>query len=267
MTDPDPWFDTAVAHLADPQNLKVWSVIVSLFGDLAQQKDDCVSGAALTAILKPMGLKPEAIRVALHRLRKDGWIDSDRVGRGSMHFLTDYGRAQSAAVTPRIYDENTTPASDWHLLIAEDGRAADTLNTLLLTTDYIALGRNAALGPGPLPGDCEDLVGFTATAHAVPQWLKARLFPQDLAQACASLRDTVHAVRADRPRTEALTAVQIATLRTLLIHRWRRVALRHPVLPQVFHPDDWPEPACRREVFGLLGTLRLPSVAEINVSG
>ncbi|MDP5218567.1 PaaX family transcriptional regulator C-terminal domain-containing protein [Ruegeria sp. 2205SS24-7] len=266
MTKPDPWFDTAVTRLADPQAFKVWSVIVSLFGDLAQQKGDRVSGAALTTILQPMGLKPEAIRVALHRLRKDGWIDSDRIGRGSVHFLTDYGRAQSAAVTPRIYDEHPTPASDWHLLIAEDGRAADTLNTLLLTEDYIALGRHTALGPGPLPSECEDLIGFTATAHAIPQWLKTRLFPDDLAQASATLRDAASAVSANQPRAGTLSAVQIATLRTLVIHRWRRMALRHPVLPPVFHPGDWPEPECRRNVFRLLAALPRPSVVEINDS-
>ncbi|WP_372571109.1 PaaX family transcriptional regulator C-terminal domain-containing protein [Ruegeria jejuensis] len=266
MTKPNPWFDTAVARLADPQAFKVWSVIVSLFGDLAQQPADRVSGAALTAILQPMGLKPEAIRVALHRLRKDGWIDSNRIGRGSVHFLTDYGRAQSAAVTPRIYDEHPTPASDWHVLIAEDGRAADTLNTLLLTEDYIALGRHAALGSGPLPTECEDLIGFTATAPAIPQWLKIRLFPDDLAQASATLRDAARTISADKPHTEALSTVQIATLRTLVIHRWRRVALRHPVLPPVFHPSDWPEPECRRSVFRLLAALPRPSVSAINDS-
>ncbi|MCL6283748.1 PaaX family transcriptional regulator [Ruegeria sp. 2012CJ41-6] len=267
MTKPDLWFDSAVTRLADPQAFKVWSVIVSLFGDLAQQKGDRVSGTALTAILQPMGLKPEAIRVALHRLRKDGWIDSDRIGRGSVHFLTEYGRAQSAAVTPRIYDEDPAPVPDWHLLIAEDGRAADTLNTLLLTEDYIALGRHAALGPGPLPDDCEDLIGFTTTAHAIPPWLKSRLFPEELAQASASLRDGARAVNADKPGAKILSAVQIATLRTLVIHRWRRVALRHPVLPPVFLPVDWPEQACRQEVFRLLNALPRPSVAEINENG
>ncbi len=81
-------FELGIAQLTDLQNLRVWSIIVSLFGDLAQKPGDQISGTTLTQIITPMGIKPEAIRVALHRLRKDGWIESTRSGRASVHFLT-----------------------------------------------------------------------------------------------------------------------------------------------------------------------------------
>ena len=79
----DQWFETSINLLSDPQNQRVWSVIISLFGDMAQRPNEKISGAALTRIITPMGIKPEAIRVALHRLRKDGWIESVRAGRAS----------------------------------------------------------------------------------------------------------------------------------------------------------------------------------------
>ena len=64
-------FEASIAQLTDLQNLRVWSIIVSLFGDLAQKTGDQISGTTLTQIITPMGIKPEAIRVALHRLRKE----------------------------------------------------------------------------------------------------------------------------------------------------------------------------------------------------
>ena len=96
MTNQSSWFETAVADLVDPQDQRVWSIIVSLFGDMAQEPGAQISGGALTQIIEPMGIKPEAIRVALHRLRKDGWIESDRIGRVSRHVLSEFGRTQSA---------------------------------------------------------------------------------------------------------------------------------------------------------------------------
>ncbi|WP_425043090.1 PaaX family transcriptional regulator C-terminal domain-containing protein [Primorskyibacter sp. S87] len=256
------WFDASVSQLIDPQNQRVWSLIVSLFGDLAQRPGDRISGGALTRILHPLGLKPEAIRVALHRLRKDGWIDSDRIGRESVHYLTEFGRARSAEVTPRIYDRDPAVADHWHLLVAEDGQAVQSLNELLLTRPYLSLGRNVALGADDPPAECEDLLVFEVTARAVPSWVQDRLFPTDLREACDSLRQAAENVSKSRAG-KALTPLQVATLRTLVVHRWRRVVLRHPDLPEEFSPVGWTGPACRSAVFKLLDTLPFPGLKAL----
>ncbi|SLN22500.1 Transcriptional repressor PaaX [Falsiruegeria litorea R37] len=261
MTAQDQWFDSAITRLADPQNQRVWSIIVSLFGDLAQGPDDRISGAALTRIIQPMHVKPEAIRVALHRLRKDGWIDSARSGRSSEHHLTEFGRVQSAAVTPRIYDRAPKVPQNWHLLMSEGG---GSLEDLLLTESYISIGRSAALGSGNVPSNCDDMVVFDVNARNVPDWLKSRLCPSDLIAACCCLADAVKEVRSTKPGEVDLTAAQIATLRTLIVHRWRRVVLRNPDLPPMFFPDDWRGPDCRDAVFALLDILPKPDLGALN---
>ncbi|AAV94039.1 PaaX family transcriptional regulator [Ruegeria pomeroyi] len=263
MTRHTPWFDTAVTRLADPQNQRVWSIIVSLLGDLARRKGDRISGSALTRITQPMGIKPEAMRVALHRLRKDGWIESSREGRSSVHYLSEYGRTQSDRVTPRIYTRTPELPEAWHILIAEDGSSLNTLNDLLLTDTYIGIGRTVALGSGPVPGDCDDLAGFEVSARAIPGWLQTRLFPEDLGTACQSLHQDCAELRAAGV-PGLLTPFQVATLRTLLVHRWRRVALRHPDLPAAFQPRGWMGPACREQVFALLDALPLPPLPALN---
>ena len=255
----DSWFENAVARLKDPGNQRVWSIIVSLLGDMAQDPKDRISGGALTRIIGPMGIKPEAIRVALHRLRKDGWIDSSRSGRTSEHFLTPSGRSQSAAVTPRIYSRSPAVTESWHVLIAEDGAAQRTLEDVLLTGDYVGIGRHSALGAGPPPQDCDDLLAFTITDARVPNWLRNQIFSSDLIAACSSL---LHDLESTPPPPAGLSAVQRATLRTLIVHRWRRVVLRHPELPDNFLPDNWPGTMCRQRVFSLLDALPRPNPAE-----
>ena len=261
--DPDRWFDACVERLTDPQNLRVWSIIVSVFGDLAQGSGDRLSGGALTRIIGPMGIKPEAIRVALHRLRKDGWLQSERTGRESQHFLTGFGRAQSAAVTPRIYTRMPDAAADWHVLIADEAAGIQTLDDLLLTENHISIARNVALGAGAVPGNTDDILAFAVTPRAVPDWMKSRVCPPDLCRACRSLLDDLVAAADLLTPMPAPTRLQSATLRTLIVHRWRRVVLRHADLPAAYFPDDWPGPACREQVFRLLDVLPCPPLPAL----
>lgn len=260
---PNQWFETSLDPLSHLQNLRVWSIIVSLFGDLAQQPGDQISGITLTRIITPMGIKPEAIRVALHRLRKDGWIESSRSGRASVHFLTEFGRSQSAAVTPRIYARTSEPPSQWHLLIAEDGSGQTALEDALLLPQYISVNRNTALGQGPAPDGQEDLFTANVSALQAPSWLQERLFPSDMVEACHSLLVALQKVTL----ADDITAIEIACLRTLIVHHWRRIALRHPDLPAQFHPKGWTGDDCRARVFELLDQLPQPTLTALEESG
>ena len=266
MTSQNTWFETAVAELADPQDQRVWSIIVSLFGDLAQEPGAQISGGALTRVIEPIGIKPEAIRVALHRLRKDGWIESDRIGRVSRHFLTEYGRTQSIAVTPRIYARTPAPNRQWHLLIAEDGSGTRVLEDVMLSRDYTPIGRNVALGPGPIPDQTDELLAFEVTARSVPEWVQNRLCPVDLRNSCHALLGAAQRAARTRPTKWEPTPAQSATLRTLLVHRWRRVVLRQPDLPQAFFPPDWVGETCRDAVFQLLDGLPRPTPDILNTA-
>lgn len=261
MTTQDKsWFDAAIGHLNDPQHQRVWSLIVSVFGDLAQGPSDRLSSATLTRIMQPMGVKNDAIRVALHRLRKDGWIDNVRAGRSSVHFLTDFGRAQSVKVSPRFYAPAPEPEQDWHILVSHDGPGLAQLEELVQNAGYVPLGRNIALGHGRRPAVCNDLLVMSAAPLSVPDALRDKLCPPELAQACQRLTQDISHALDGLPSNPSLTPSQIATIRALVVHRWRRVVLRHPILPADFLPTDWPEAACRQKVFEILSLLPRPAV-------
>ncbi|WIY26441.1 PaaX family transcriptional regulator C-terminal domain-containing protein [Parasedimentitalea psychrophila] len=261
MTQPkDQWFETSINLLSDPQNQRVWSVIISLFGDMAQRPNEQIGGAALTRIITPMGIKPEAIRVALHRLRKDGWIDSARSGRASTHYLTQHGRDQCAAVTSRIYARDPVLPQELHVLIAAGGAGQAALDEMLLLPGYIAVNRTTALGYGPRPKTSDDLLALETDNYSLPSWFKTRLFPAELSKSCTALFKVVNSMSDPPP---GLTPAQVASLRTLIVHRWRRVVLRHPDLPADFHPLTWPGVACRDRVFALLDQLPLPNLSQL----
>lgn len=262
----DIWFDFAVETLNDPQNQRVWSVIVSVFGDLAQSKGDQLSGGTLSRIIMPLGIKSDAIRVALHRLRKDGWIDNTRIGRQSAHFLTPHGRALSVEVTPRIYQALPEIKAPRFIVIADDAEGTATLNELIDRPDYFSVARTVALGHGQLPENIDTLMVFDVTARSVPVWFRNKLCPPDLVTTCRQLLSDLRAVMDAKPADLQLTPQQIATLRTLIVHRWRRVVLRHPDLPEDFFPADWVGAECRQQVAQLLDVLPCPKIRHLEAA-
>lgn len=264
--DATNWFEAAIEKLADPQNQRVWSVIVSLFGDLARQPDDRLSGAALGRIIGPVGIRPEAIRVAVHRLRKDGWLESRRSGRESQHFLSAFGREQCNVVAPRIYARAPAARPDWHIVLAEEPAGVPLLDDLLLTESYVSIGRNVAIGAGPAPVDADDLLVFSTTPVSVPGWFRDKVCPPDLNRACQALLTDLTAASGLLTADRAPSPLQTATLRTLIVHRWRRVALRYPELPAAFFPPDWPGEACRDLVFRLLDRLPRPALETLEAA-
>lgn len=246
---------------------RLWSLIISVFGDLAQAPGSRISGTALGQITDLVGIKPEAMRVALHRLRKDGWIESVREGRASFHQLTEFGCRQCAEASPRIYGPDPDPSASVHLLLVEDGTpdSRRLLETYALTELYVQISGQALVGLGDPPEDAEGLFVVRSIDVEVPDWLKVKVCPSDLQADYGRLFRALEIVEHQIGSTKGMTVIEIATLRTLVVHSWRRVLLRHPSLPAQFFPDGWVGSECRALVSDILDRLVLtePDALEI----
>lgn len=255
------WFETCVAQLTSTGTQRVWSVLVTIFGDLAQDKSDQISGALTTSMTSLTGIKPEATRVALHRLRKEGWIESTRIGRNSVHQLTKFGRRQSAEAAPRIYARETEQPSLWHVLIAGNTDSSrNELAELMLTGDYISLNPTTSLAPGPVPDGLEDVLGMESNAISAPEWLRELCGPDSVKHAYDAFLETIDRVEELLPSDGVGDPMRIAVLRVMIVHNWRRIILRHPPLPAAFLPLDWQEAACRTKVADVLDRLPKPNL-------
>ncbi|MDU8910618.1 PaaX family transcriptional regulator C-terminal domain-containing protein [Aestuariicoccus sp. MJ-SS9] len=242
-------FERSVSALTEGQTLRVWSVIVTIFGDLAQAPGQTLSGRALARLCAPMGLRDEAQRVALHRLRKEGWIESRRDGRQSHYGLTDWGRAQARAASPRIY--GPAPAGPLYLWVTET--AAEP------RADVVAIAPNLALSTaidGP-PGSMVQQVA----PEALPGWMRARVADPALVAEAARLTAALERLRTELPKIT--DPAQQAVLRVLMVHGWRRIALKLPLLPDAAFPDGWQGAAARAHLGALLQALPRPAPAAL----
>ena len=220
-------FITLTAPLRAVGGGRVWSLMISLFGDLAQAEGTAIDGPVLSAMMTLLEIKPEATRVALHRLRNDGWIKSDKVGRISRHSLTEKGRAESAAATPRI---------------------------------FAPLAPRLFVGPADAapPPDTLSLPGTT-----VPDWLRAQLHTESLAIAYTDLAQTLKRLAAALPGSDTMTPLQVAVLRGLIVHNWRRLVLKNPPLPLVLTDPAGPARQSHLMVADLLARFPRPALRDL----
>jgi len=202
--------------------LRVWSLVISVFGDLVQHRGGAMDTARLQRILGRIGVEPGAVRTALSRLSRDGWVTGDRNGRISTYRLTPEGVGSFAQATQQIYAApHAGPVTEWWF---ETGTEAAGLpfsgGVLRPAGDTLDPGVSFRLA-GRITEITEEVrAGFLSDDH------RASLdrLAQDLEALGPGLTDPHDA----------------AAARMLLIHRWRRIVLRFPDIPPELMPADSP---------------------------
>lgn len=256
----------AISALTREDEPRTWSLIITLFGDLARAQGAEVPGPVLSAITGRIGVRPEAMRVALHRLRKDGWIASRRAGRVSYYRLTPAGRAEAEAASPRIYGAEVPMPDKWHVLVAGPAEAGDRIarDSALAAEGYMALAPAVWLAPGT-GTDRDSFFRLAGGELDVPDWLRHAILPTSLVEGYATfdaMLVDVHAALADGNPAE-LPDLDRAVLRVLIVHGWRRLVLRHPALPDSFFPEGWAGESARSRTLGLLDRIGFPRLNRI----
>jgi len=244
----------AVRSLADLGPLRVWSVLVTVFGDLAPH--DPLDGPTLSAIMGAIGIKPEATRVALHRLRSDGWIVSRKQGRTSLHSLTDQGQRDSAAASPRIYAAPDEMGRGAYALVTQDASAPLDPTLFAQIAPRVYLTADAT----PLPEGAMQMAPMD-----LPPWLGAQLESPSVRDAYKALHAVLMDIDAELCANH-LTPLDVAVIRVMIVHAWRRLTLRHPDLPRASHSPDWRGHDCRTLVTALLTRFQRPDLDMIKAA-
>ena len=227
-----------VRELVGLEPLKTWSLIVTLLGDL---EGETLTGAEVRALLEPIGIKPEAIRVAFHRLKSDGWVVSRKSGREAVYGLTAMALRETRLVRADIYDRHPKYPDGWRIHVTRGGAVPD---------DGVQIAKDVALVPvRPGQGKTDALI-LKFDGKAVPAWVEEALVPAHLLQTARALT-RLHAAAEAGPAQ--LSTEDRASLRILTLHHWRRVALRPGSWAHMFLLPDGTIAQCRGTVTAYLG--------------
>ncbi len=244
-----------VARFSRQRPLRGGSLIVTLFGDAIMPRGGAIALGSLIALAAPFGLNERLVRTAATRLAKDGWLEGRRAGKRSEYHLSPDGRARFAEATRRIYGgPDTAWSGRWTLVVLPPMRAAEKkeLRDELIWRGFGELAANVFAHPeldsrslrAPLhPGPFSRVIVFDANLadDAAPQRLVSLGWDlEDLRLRYQRFVKRFERVLAALHGRRSLDTRACFILRTLLIHEYRRLHLRDPLLPPRLLPGDWP---------------------------
>src|SRR3954463_10065793 len=226
------------------------SIIITVFGDAIVPRGGSVWLGTLLEVFKTLDGDSGVVRTAISRLAADGWLERNKVGRNSFYRLAAKGRQTFDAATRHIYDP---PLSDWtgrfELLLIGNGEDRGASRDALKNAGFGSPLPGVWVAPSgvPVPEEAANAIRLEVSAEDDSgRRLLSESWPLDrTADAYLKFMKTFEPLRGWIGRGERLTDADAFTARILLIHHYRRVVLRDPLLPAPLLPRDWPGGAAR----------------------
>jgi phenylacetic acid degradation operon negative regulatory protein len=227
------------------------SIVITVFGDAIVPRGGAVWLGTLLEFFKGLDIDSGVVRTAMSRLAADGWLERSKVGRNSFYRLIKKGRQTFDVATTHIYDP---PPSDWtgrfELLLIPASEDRDAAREALKNAGFGTPLPGVWVAPSgaPVPEEAASAIRLEVSAedHSGRRLL-SQSWPLDrTADAYIKFMKTFEPLRAWLERRAALSDADAFTARILLIHHYRRVVLRDPLLPTALLPADWPGRAARK---------------------
>ena len=218
-----------VALLHEGGHVKVWSLIVTIFGDAILPRGGTVSALTLKRLTGMLGVSDGARRTALSRLAADGWVETARVGRHAFYRLVEEGRETFERASARIYaaprHDPSRPGEGAERMVAVLPEGTDA-EAVALTHRGLRLDARTVL----FEADAETRRAL-ANADAAILCGDARL-PLWVGEAARAAQFPARApLDAFRSLPERMAPREAMVARTVLVHLWRRQCLRERDLP------------------------------------
>ena len=249
---------TLVSRFRRQRPLRGGSLLVTIFGDAIAPRGGAIMLGSLIELAAPFGLNERLVRTAMARLADEGWLDNRRLGRLSEYRLSRAGRERFATATQQIYG---VPRQPWKglwtaLLVPTNRRAAkatrEAARDALAWAGFGEVSAGLFVHPALLPAELEQLLAGTAALSQAILFTTASASPDSSQRLAALGWDLGELANRYRrflaqfsPALEALDRREPAAplpsflLRTLLIHEYRKIHLRDPLLPAGLLPEAW----------------------------
>jgi phenylacetic acid degradation operon negative regulatory protein len=264
--------DALIARLHGRGRLRVWSLVVTVFGDAVVPRGGRVALGVLQEVVGRIGVEPGTLRTALSRLASDRWVVREKEGRNSFYRLAEESRHAFDLAARRIYAAGP-PAWDgqWTVAVAPSAPAAEVRAALgeagFLRVEGRVYLRPEAAGAPPVENTLAGMLVIHGSSAEHPEALRSLWPLEETAAAYRSFADAFRPLAAALEAGGALSPLAALAARTLLVHDWRRIVLRDPGLPLALLPADWPGEAARSLVRRAYARLLVPSEAWLSQAG
>lgn len=251
------------------------SFIYTLFGDFVHRdptshEELWVGG--LIRLMGEFGLSEQAVRQAVSRMSRQGWLVGRKHGNRSYYSLTDRGRRRVEAISPRIYGPVVEWDGRWRMLtysIAESNREGrDGLRKDLTVLGWAPLSASTWLTPNDALEGARNAAEANGVLENVDLFTGEYFGPhtdRELLETCWDLPAIAEQYRGFiahyEPRLQnerargALDEGEAFVERMWLVHDYRKFTYVDPGLPSTLLPAHWPgtvAAALFREYYALI---------------
>jgi len=245
-----------VKEFKSRRTVRAGSLITTVFGDAIAPRGGSVWLGSLIEVMQDFGISERLVRTSVFRLAKDGWLQSDQIGRRSYYSLTDDGRERFQQATHKIYGEPiTTWGGEWCLILLTDLDSA-TKENVRKELGWLGFG---ALSAGVLAHPTPDLADLDATLRrlgvsddlivmrgmtvvnepSIRKLARSGWNIDDIDSRYASFVERFRPLIAAYGKGSDVKPQTAFLIRTLLIQEYRKVLLRDPQLPAELLPGNW----------------------------
>lgn len=254
-----------VGALKDQAKLRANSAIITIFGDAILPRGGNIWLGSLIGLAGSLGIAERRVRTGVYRLSRQGWLTSRSRGRRAYYAPARSALENFHEALQRIHSvEPVAWNGEWLLIQLPSDLSALKRSNLRRELGWLGFGQ---IGPGLFAHPSEDLAALSR--HLVRHGVSRRslVFRSRLADFVASehIQKVVAAawkldalnqdygrfLKSFTPVEEALQAglelgdEDAFILRILLMHDYRRLMLKDPVLPAPLMPADWQGNAAR----------------------
>lgn len=227
------------------------SALFDVYGDHLRTRGGTAPVAALVRLLACLDIAQPAVRTAVSRMARQGWLEPVTTPAGRGYALTDRAVRRLDEAAARIYrlrpDDPWT--GEWSVALlghTSDRTRRDRAHRAMEYLGYREVHADCWVAPRAAPelesvASTEDveLVHFLGRYDGADDALVERLWqPKQLAgdyEAWYEAAQVLVAQAGPDPDEEAAFAA-----RSRLVHEWRKFLFRDPGLPRELLPADWP---------------------------
>ncbi|MFN2527925.1 MAG: PaaX family transcriptional regulator C-terminal domain-containing protein [Candidatus Baltobacteraceae bacterium] len=250
------------------------SIIFTLYGDFVHKYGDRLWIGSLVRLMAEFRLTEAAVRQAVSRMSRQGWLIPVKQGNRASYALTERGIRRVDAIAPRIYEPALEWDGRWRLLsyaIPEKNRERrDRLRKDLVLLGLAQLSPSTWISPRDIAGTIRE----TTHAHGVSEHVHVFLADYagpltdsellqrfwDLELIAIAYREFIeyYAPRIEIERARgAVSPAEAFVERVWLVQDFRRFLYLDPGLPSALLPAHWPgsvASALFREYYRLLSS-------------
>jgi len=236
------------------------AMIFTLYGDYIRHYGNVIWIGSLIRLLEAFGHNEQAVRAAISRMGKQGWVQSTKKGNRSYYSLTERGRARMEEASKRIY-KSSAPDWDgqWRILVytipEEKRHLRDELRKELAWSGFGLLSNSCWITPNSLEEEVHRLIDkyhihnyvsfFQASYKGMGKQKKMVDTCWDLKEINNQYKRFIEEYREKYNTTKiklqngAMSDSEAFVQSATLVHQYRKFLFIDPNLPEELLPDEW----------------------------